>query len=146
MYDDGSEDGTLEFLREHAQSFRRKSRTIEVELRESNLRSPPAIMNHYLATSTSPLFAKVDNDIALCPGWLDKMSFVLGEHPEIDLLGMEAGMVAMQGRDGVVYPSYGVEPCTNIGGVGLMRKSGFMSRPPDSVSRSLRLHRVAAAL
>lgn len=130
VYDDGSEDGTQEFLRAQPDSIRQHHRTIPIEKRVSDLRSPPAIMNHYLATSEADVFAKIDNDIALCGGWLDKMAHVFSQHPEIDLLGMEAGMVAMQGRDGVVYPDYEIELCTNIGGVGLMRVSGFRARPP----------------
>ena len=129
VYDDGSEDGTQEFLRENVKPFRSRHRTIEAELRISDLRSPPAIMNHYIATSEADVFAKIDNDIALPGGWLEKMLGVFEKHPELDLLGMEAGMAAMQGRDGVVYPEYDIEPCTNIGGVGLMRVSGFRSRP-----------------
>lgn len=129
VYDDGSEDGTLEFLRDKAKPFRRTSRTIEVELRQSNLQSPAAIMNHYLATCNADLFAKIDNDIALCGGWMEKMYDVMGRHPELELLGMEAGMIAMQGRDGVVHKEYGYEPCSHIGGVGLMRVSAFKSRP-----------------
>lgn len=126
IYDDGSEDGTLEFLREAVADFP----YAKAELRISDLRSPPAIMNHYVATSEADVFAKIDNDIALPGGWLEKMTLVLKKHPEIDLLGMEAGMVALQGRDGHVYKEYGVEPCTNIGGVGLMRVQAFKSRPP----------------
>lgn len=131
VYDDGSEDGTLEFLRERTAKgkIRYHHRDIPIELRVSDLRSPPAIMNHYLATSEADAFMKVDNDIALPAGYLDKMASVLAAHPEIDLLGMEAGMVAMQGRDGKVFDGYDIEPCSHIGGVGLMRVSGFKSRP-----------------
>lgn len=129
VYDDGSEDGTLEFLREATErDIRHHHRTVPVELRISNFGSPPAIMNHYIATSQADVFAKIDNDIALPGGWLEKMRDVLMKHEEIDLLGMEAGMVAMQGRDGVIL-EHGVEPCTNIGGVGLMRTAIFRKLP-----------------
>jgi len=129
VYDDGSEDGTLEFLRDNVTSFRYHHRTIEAELRVCDLRSPPAIMNHFIATCESEAFAKIDNDIALPGGWVEKMIDVLEKNPEIDLLGMEAGMIALDGRDGVTYEGYDIEPCTHIGGVGLMRMSGFRSRP-----------------
>lgn len=130
VYDDGSEDGTLEFLRDNVKSIRSKHRTIEMELRESNLRSPAAITNHYVATCQSELFVKLDNDIALCGGWLEKLLDVMTKNPEVELLGMEAGMVAMQGRDGNAYEGYGFEPSSHIGGVGMMRTAAFTSRPP----------------
>lgn len=130
VYDDGSEDGTQEFLLQHEGVLRRRGRSIPIEVRLSNFGSPPAIMNHYLATSQADAFVKIDNDIALPGGWLEKMLDVFERHPELDLLGMEAGMVALQGRDGLVYERYDAEPCTNIGGVGLMRVSAFRSRPP----------------
>jgi hypothetical protein len=128
VYDDGSEDGTYEFLRDNAKPFRRKHRTIEVELRQSTLHAPAAIMNHYIATSEAEAFVKIDNDIALCGGWLEKMLHVFGEN-DVELLGMEAGMVSMQGRDGV-NRKYGIEPCSHIGGVGMMSVQAFKSRPP----------------
>lgn len=131
VYDDGSEDGTLEFLREQTQrgKLRKHHRDIPLELRVGDFRSPPAIMNHFIGTCEADAFAKIDSDIALPGGWLERMVNVLEKHPEIELLGMEAGQVAMQGRDGVVYPEYDIEPCTHIGGVGLMRMSAFRSRP-----------------
>ena len=127
VYDDGSEDGTLEFLREATArgKIRYHHRDIPIELRVSDLRSPPAIMNHFLATCEADTFAKIDNDIALPVGWLDKMTSVLDDHPEIDLLGMEPGMVALSDVD---HPGH-VVPCTHIGGIGLMRVSAFKSRP-----------------
>lgn len=131
VYDDGSEDGTQEFLRDRDDIeylVGRKKNIVPVELRVSDLRSPPAIMNHYIATSQVDLFAKIDNDIALPPQWLDHMVNVLWAVPEIDLLGMEAGMVALQGRDGLNL-DYGIESCPHIGGVGLMRVEAFRKRP-----------------
>lgn len=128
VYDDGSQDGTQEFLREHAVPFRHLRREIPVDFRVSNLQAPAAIMNHYIATSQADVFVKVDNDIALPGGWLEKLAGVAERHPEVELLGMEAGMIAMQGRDGVTR-EYGVEPCSHIGGVGLMRVESFKSRP-----------------
>ena len=129
IYDDGSEDGTQEFLRQHEGVLRRHGRSIPIEVRLSNFGSPPAIMNHYLATTQADAFVKIDNDIALPGGWLEKMLDVFERHPELDLLGMEAGMIALLGRDGVKHEGYEAEPCTHIGGVGLMRVSGFRSRP-----------------
>jgi glycosyltransferase involved in cell wall biosynthesis len=123
VYDDGSEDGTLEFLREVVPDA-----PVKAELRVSDLRSPPAIMNHYLATSEADLFAKVDNDIALPGGWLGRMRNVMKNHPKVALLGMEAGMTRMPGRDGAPLKTHGVRECSHIGGVGLMRTHAFRGR------------------
>lgn len=126
VYDDGSEDGTQEFLKEAVEKA-----PVPTELRIGDFRSPPAIMNHYIATAyRGRIFAKIDNDIALPGGWLDKMLSVMNANPDLELLGMEAGMVAMQGRDGKTWEEYTYEPATNIGGVGLMRAEAFKSRPP----------------
>lgn len=124
VYDDGSEDGTQEFLREAVERA-----PVPAEFRIGDFRSPPAIMNHYISTSQAEAFAKIDSDIALPGGWLDKMVSVLDGAPEIDLLGMEAGMVAMQGRDGNTWERYTYEPATNVGGVGLFRVNAIKSRP-----------------
>jgi glycosyltransferase involved in cell wall biosynthesis len=131
VYDDGSEDGTKEFLLQHdGTNIRHHARSIPIEVRHSNLQSPAAIMNHYIATAQADAFVKVDNDIALCGSWLDVLYYTFVENPDVELLGMEAGMVAMQGRDGVFYSEYGVEYCSHIGGVGMMRVSSFKERPP----------------
>ena len=130
VYDDGSEDGALEFLREQVTLLDGSTGFPQAELRLGDFRSPPAVMNHYLQTSEADLFAKIDNDIAVPGGWLDALLSVMLKHPKLDLLGMEAGMVEMAGRDGKEWDGrYRYEPCTNIGGVGLMRVSAFRSRP-----------------
>jgi len=120
VYDDGSQDGTLEFLREHLADC-----PVHTELRVSNLRSPPAIMNHFLATERAPLFVKLDNDIAVPSGWLNRLHEVMVAHPDIDLLGMEAGQtVVPEGK-----PSYGIQEASHIGGVGMMRTRVLQNLP-----------------
>jgi len=126
VYDDGSEDGTQEFLRDAVVDT-----PVPAELHIGDFRSPPAVMNHYLATTEADFFAKIDNDIAVPGGWLDALAFVMRSRKGPDLVGMEAGMVEMAFRDGKKWDGrYRFEPCTNIGGVGLMRVSAFKSRPP----------------
>jgi glycosyltransferase involved in cell wall biosynthesis len=127
IYDDGSEDGTLELLRDAVD----EDWPVPVDLRLSDLRSPPAIMNHYLATAEAAMFAKVDSDIALPGGWLNRLLNVLDSTHGLEVLGMEAGRSALPGRDGAPGPGgpYGAERCTHIGGVGLMRVSAFRIRP-----------------
>ena len=137
VYDDGSEDGTLEFLREQlAEGYVPREnaedmRKIPAELRVSDFRSPPALMNHYVATSEADWFVKIDNDIAVPGGYLDALLEASKKEPSYELIGMEAGQVKLAGRDGEVWDGrYGVEPATNIGGVGLMSVAAFKSRPP----------------
>lgn len=124
IYDDGSEDGTLEWLQEAV-----KRLPAAYDLRRSDLRSPPAIMNHYLATTEAKWFVKLDNDIALPGGWLDKLTRVCEANPEYDLIGMEAGMVQLNGRDGIVVQGHTVTEASHIGGVGLMRVEKFRQHP-----------------
>lgn len=126
VYDDGSEDGTQEYLRDRIAEIA----NVDAELRVSDLRSPPAVMNHYLATSEADLFAKIDNDIAVPPGWLEALISVMEKHPELELLGTEAGFIELAGRDGKPWDgTYDYTPGSHMGGVGLMRVSAFRSRP-----------------
>lgn len=121
VYDDGSEDGTLEFLREHIGDC-----PVEAELRLSDMRSPPAIMNHFLATERTELFFKLDNDICCPRKWLDIMLSVMRDNPEIDLLGVEPGMAEPDSE----RVGHGFQPSSHIGGVGLMRTKFFTDNPP----------------
>ena len=83
LYDDGSTDGTLEFL----SSFESEN-TILVQ---TSFRSPVAIMNDFLVhRDPGPLFAKIDNDTMVCPGWLEQCLNIMDRYPEVDLLGIEA--------------------------------------------------------
>lgn len=126
VYDDGSEDGTQEFLRDAISSVPYD----KAELRISDLRSPPAIMNHYIATAESDWFCKVDNDIALPGGYLEALAAASTNCPEYRLIGMEAGTVELAGRDGKKWNNmYRVVPSTHIGGVGLMHTQTFKDTP-----------------
>lgn len=123
VYDDGSEDGTLEWLREHHDEL-----PVPVELRVSDLRSPAAVMNHYIATCEADWFVKIDNDIALPGGWLSALLNARDTDPEIELLGMEVGLPEplKQQWDG----QYHVTRASHIGGIGMMKVDAFRSRPP----------------
>ncbi len=121
IYDDGSEDGTFQYLR-HAHL----EVPCDTVLRKTELRSPVAIMLDYLAETEADVFAKVDNDIALPPGWLLPPVSVLSRHPELDVLGLAAGWLGRPAKNGA---SYGFEAASHIGGVGLMRTSAFTRYP-----------------
>lgn len=121
VYDDGSEDGTREYLDEAI-----KLAPVPTELRFLGLGSPVATMKNYLATTQAEMFAKVDNDLAVSPGWLDAMLGVMERHPELELLGMEPSfmMPPPVDWDGV----YTYTPWKHIGGNGLMKVSAFRKR------------------
>lgn len=111
VYDDGSTDGTCEWLREAAE----QSVADQVVFRTRELRSPPAIMSDYLERDPARLWAKIDNDIAVPPGWLKPLLAVMDANPDLSVLGMAAGWTGI--RKG--KPSY--QPSSHIGGVGMFR-------------------------
>lgn len=121
VYDDGSEDGTTEWLAEAVNESPVEARFYD-HLRK---RSPVAVMNHYLDHTSSVMFAKIDNDIMLPPGWLGTMLDVMERNPDLQLLGMEAGRTPDAEFSDVPY----VTGASHIGGVGLMRTWAFRCRP-----------------
>lgn len=121
VYDDGSTDGTDEWLLE-------AGRTVPVpafDFRPIRFRSPPATMNDYLATSEADVFAKIDSDIAMPKGWLKVALDCLDANPDVDLLGLDAGMTGHDSR----ARERAARPASHIGGVGLMRTAAFHTRP-----------------
>lgn len=128
IYDDSSTDGTKEYL---YNMFGEVIHHVPTEYHVGAIHSPPGVMNWYVRTfkHTSEWFIKVDNDIALPPGWLLPMVTVSDQNPEIELLGMEPGMttpLVPLGYDG----EYTFEPSSHIGGVGLMKTEAFTKRKP----------------
>jgi hypothetical protein len=103
-------------------------------VRDTNIGSPVGVMNHYLARSQKArIFAKIDNDIVVPPGWLETMLSVMESDPDLMLLGMEPGMSGLQPigeNDPAAECVYSYLPATHIGGVGLMRRQAFDSHPP----------------
>ena len=117
LYDDGSTDGTLDVLR----GFGRGT------VVETKLNSPVAVMNDFLKRrDPAPIFAKIDNDTMLPPGWLGDCLGLMEQHPALDLLGIEA-MFAV-----AACGPRSIEPASYIGGIGLMRTRCFTTLPvPD---------------
>jgi len=116
VYDDGSHDGTREWLRDNIRACPQ-----EHYLRETRLMSPVAVMNDYVDRSDAEWFCKVDSDICLPAGWLEAMTSVFDNH-DLELLGMEAGMSGKPDDDwdGIYRVN---TDCSHIGGVGMMRPS-----------------------
>ena len=103
---------------------------------------PVGTMNDYLANSLAPIWAKIDNDVIVPPGWLDACLAVMDDHDELDLLGIEpplsrtpapwSGGVRAEApenyrglrADG--WPTYA--RCEAIGGIGLFRSRAWQGR------------------
>lgn len=129
VYDDGSTDGTAEYLELRCLDPRELV-DITVVFLQTRTQSPPALMNAYLAESAADAFVKVDNDIAVPPGWLGTLLAVADANPMFDLIGMEAGRMGYPGQDDDrPVGSYRVEEGSHIGGVGFMRTAAFAGRP-----------------
>lgn len=127
VWDDYSEDGTLDYLREAIQGC-----PVEHELRVGGYRSPVSIMNRFIDQYDCDVFAKIDNDVVVPPGWLSDMLTVMEANDDLELLGMQAAFTQVRGRDPVPGGTldHSWVPGNHIGGVGLMRRAAFTSRPP----------------
>lgn len=129
VYDDKSLDGTGGMLR----SMLKDSDLGEkYELHHVNFQSSVGALNDYVQSADSDLFVKIDSDIIVPPGWFQDMIGVMELHPEVDLLGMEAGRTGYPGQDGAVFNGYDIEPARWIGGVGMMRTEALGIRPAIS--------------
>lgn len=117
VYDDGSTDGTREYLKGIQYP-------IVVELLFKHFGGPVAIMNDYLSRKPLELFAKVDSDTMLPPHWLGECLKVMAANKKLDLLGIEAFFTVASGQVARKYV-----PARHIGGIGLMRTSCFKTKP-----------------
>lgn len=144
IYDDGSTDGTRKWLLKAALDVPLDKKLFT----DSRIGSPAGIMNDYLsriAAYNDPmqpngkqLFAKVDNDVIVPPGWLNACMRTMVAHHELDLLGIEppeSRTPHLAGGKRSICPEYdygvvlGGRPiyaaCDSIGGIGLMRRTAF---------------------
>src|SRR5262245_33923546 len=121
VYNDAATDGnkTTAILHEMLEG--------SAEIRLTNLKSPVGVMNHFSFRSDCDVFAKIDNDIMVPPGWLEAMTQVMCDDPDLELLGMEAGMSGIRAPE-VEPERYAYLPSSHIGGVGLMRRDAFERR------------------
>lgn len=131
-WDDGSTDGTLEFLQEKLKEI---AMVVPVTLCQGRARNPVNIMRKYLHGTQAEVFAKIDNDVVVPPGWLDACMTVMDENPQLDLLGIEppASRKGSPQRP-TPQPTAALEtapgplrwvPTDAIGGIGLMRTNCF---------------------
>jgi len=121
VYDDGSVDGTREWLEQNVQRA-----PAPVQFVKTNFGSPVTAMTHFIESAGAPILAKTDNDAMLPPAWLRQSLEVLDRHPELDMLGIEA----MYPHRDEVQPARSYTPAQFVSGLGLYRRAAFsQSRP-----------------
>jgi hypothetical protein len=129
IYDDGSKDGTKEWLVERAQSMKAKIPTV---IHHTRFGSPVAVMNHWLDNHDSDSFAKIDNDIVVPDKWLPEMLRLTHLNPSLQILGMQPNIgPPVPGRTAERV----AEECRWIGGVGIIRRSAFLCCRPSPRGR-----------
>lgn len=126
VYDDGSVDGTREWL--EANIGRAPATTRFVKTRFG---SPVAAMNHFIESASAPVLGKTDNDAMLPPAWLRQSLEVLDRHPELALLGTEA--MYPHRHDVNLRRSY--TSAQFISGLGLYRRAAFSRSLPKPYSK-----------
>jgi hypothetical protein len=82
FYDDGSTDGTLQFLQRQAQAM-------GAELRQTNFGSGLTARTDFFRRATCELLATVDNDAMYPPGWLEIGLELMGRKSELQYLCLE---------------------------------------------------------
>lgn len=133
VYTDGDQFGDLLPVSIHRASV--------VHVNTSKYGGPVAIMSHFLSWPGTEIFAKIDNDVILPPGWLDQCLQVMEANPELDLLGIEppasrthapwnVGLKVEAPENRIAGNNAGYARCDAIGGIGLMRRRAFAGRCP----------------
>ena len=126
IIDDGSVDGTLEWL--EANSHRVPAQVCRIR---THFGSPVAAMVHFIESANAPLLAKIDNDTMVPPGWLRQSLDVLDRHPELDMLGIEAMYPHI---DDIALPR-NYTPAKFISGLGFYRKAVFSRSRPRAYAK-----------
>lgn len=139
VHDDDSTDGTRELLYEMLAGVDRDGlhAMFQFPYPDAAERGPVAAMNRYLGLVThdggpASVFAKVDNDLIVCPGWLNQMHAVLDANPGLDVLGLEPGFG--QRFDPARPADRSAVRARHVGGIGLIRTRVFARgtlRPND---------------
>lgn len=126
VYDDGSVDGTRDWLLESIRQV-----PAIVAFRETQRGSVVQLMIDWLDSATAPILAKCDNDAVYPPGWLRVSLDVLDRYPELDLLGIESFYECSTD----VNLSRGYKRASFISGLGLYRRSAFLPNALRALGR-----------
>ncbi len=134
IYDDGSVDGTAEYLEKEAtdlpEGFTSVCRPCGVTFRRTDLGSPVLVFNDFIQHTGSEFIAKIDNDTVVPPYWLNACVDVMDASPELQCLGIEAFHEV--DPDPRAVRSWG--PCAYTGGIGLFRRAPFQKSLPRAHS------------
>ena len=124
VYDDGSTDGTREYLQEQIGKA-----PLQSVFMQSDHVGPVGIMVDYIRRNEDDgIFIKIDNDVMLPPDWLPECLHVMKLNPSLDLLGIEAIRPLGTGPRQYHEAKY-------IGGIGLMRHRAFTCCVPTPHGR-----------
>jgi GT2 family glycosyltransferase len=126
VYDDGSQDGTCEWLGEAVGRI-----PAAVRFERTRFGSPVTAMLDFIRRAQAPILAKVDNDAMMPPGWLEQALAVLDRHPDLDLLGLEAHYP----YDADPQVPRGYTPAEFISGIGLYRRRTFAHDQPTMFNK-----------
>ena len=139
IFDDGSTDGTAEWLESHLATFHNREM---VTLHRTSFRHPVAAMNHFATkVCTTNYFAKVDNDAVLPMFALDAAVRAIEKNPEMDNLGIEAIASNVVPIDSLESPGPGpsfyrtYQKADWISGLGLYRTSQWRDSQPKAFDR-----------
>lgn len=127
VYDDGSDDGTLEYLRRAIEQS-----PVPFLLCATLGLGPVGVMRDFLKREGAPLFAKIDSDTMLPPGWLGECLDIMERNPGLGLLGIEARIDAEPSGP----PPRQIYAAAFIGGIGVMRRAAFSDLPDADGPRS----------
>jgi GT2 family glycosyltransferase len=126
VYDDGSVDGTRQWLAERMADVPCRSRLVD-----TRWGSPVMAMCQFIESATAPMLAKVDNDAMMPPGWLHDSLEVFGRHPHLDFLGIEA-LYPVDAQPGIPRS---FTPSPWISGLGLYRRHAFHASRPAAFQK-----------
>lgn len=118
VIDDGSTDGTAEFLQTAA--YDREIGAVR-ELLEFRTGSPILAMIEFWKRARADLCAVTSNDVMLPPSWLDEVIKPFEKHPNLDALGIEA----LQPPVATVAEARSYRHAHIISSLGLQRRSAF---------------------
>jgi len=126
VYDDGSVDGTRQWLAERMADVPCRSRLVD-----TRWGSPVLAMGQFIESATAPMLAKVDNDAMMPPGWLRDSLEVFARHPDLDFLGIEA-LYPVDPQRGIPRT---FTPSPWISGLGLYRRQAFQASRPAAFQK-----------